>query len=556
VGTLGAARSPLARPTIPPAAGSGATSGLRSPGAPADPGAPRPRASTSIGMVRPAPAPQSLFEPPTSEDIDKALEALQEVPGAAHAAPHAAPALRPTPAAPSIAVVDSQSNEPTRITDVATPSAAVGPEPLVAAPSLPPPAAPSRLSGLRPALGGGSPPAAPNAVIEPEPSDRTDLSLDPGGTASVEPTPPIAPPMTAPVARFTPTGAGGRVSASMAAAVDSESKRLGRTRQSKTPVFAVGIAVAAATTVGALFLLNRAPSGASHGGESAAVAPANPAPIVAAAPAAAAAPTPTAAAAPPAGPAGDKTAAPAPTPAAGEPGKKPEEVQAAAGKTAPAAAAVEPAKPAMAIAEKPAAHVPGRKASRASRRLAAKGAEALAAAAAAAAADSATPPAEKPDQAAPAKVEAAGQAASADDKSAAPPKEDKDKATESAAGGQGQHVLRITSSPSGAEVVVDGASVGKTPYLGNQIDPASPHAITLKKDGYENHEHMIGSSDWSRPHNGVQTLKLSVKLRKAAGGGGGEKSKGADTEAAAAPADTATPAAKKDDKKDEAPASP
>jgi len=92
--------------------------------------------------------------------------------------------------------------------------------------------------------------------------------------------------------------------------------------------------------------------------------------------------------------------------------------------------------------------------------------------------------------------------------------------------------------------------------VGNQIDPASPHAITLKKDGYENHEHMIGTSDWSRPRNGVQTLKLTIKLRKASGGSGGDKAKGADTEAAAPAGESATPADKKDDKKDEAPASP
>src|SRR5262249_56849568 len=110
-----------------------------------------------------------------------------------------------------------------------------------------------------------------------------------------------------------------------------------------------------------------------------------------------------------------------------------------------------------------------------------------------------------------------------------------------------QHLLRITSVPAGAEVLVDGASVGRTPYLGKGIDPNAPHAITLKKDGYENHEHMISASDWSRTGKGVQTVKLNVKLRKAGGAepakaepGAGAKDKAAgEGEAAAKPKDEA-----------------
>jgi uncharacterized protein (TIGR02266 family) len=81
-------------------------------------------------------------------------------------------------------------------------------------------------------------------------------------------------------------------------------------------------------------------------------------------------------------------------------------------------------------------------------------------------------------------------------------------------------VLKVSSTPAGAEVIVDGASVGRTPYLGNDLDPALPHSITLKRDGFEDHEHMIGASDWPRAHNGTRTLKLNVKLRSTSGGAG------------------------------------
>ena len=66
----------------------------------------RARATTT----RPVPVPSALFEPPTAADIDRALEALAEVPGPT-------PAARPTPSVPRY-VADDASNEPTRVGDV------------------------------------------------------------------------------------------------------------------------------------------------------------------------------------------------------------------------------------------------------------------------------------------------------------------------------------------------------------------------------------------------------------------------------------------------------
>ncbi|HET6281280.1 MAG TPA: TIGR02266 family protein [Polyangia bacterium] len=91
-----------------------------------------------------------------------------------------------------------------------------------------------------------------------------------------------------------------------------------------------------------------------------------------------------------------------------------------------------------------------------------------------------------------------------------------------------QSLLKISSSPSGAEVLIDGKSVGKTPYQGKQIDFSQPHAVTLKLDGYEPYEHMVGASDWTKAKN-LQTAKVTVKLHKA-GGATAAKSEGSKTE--------------------------
>ena len=78
-------------------------------------------------------------------------------------------------------------------------------------------------------------------------------------------------------------------------------------------------------------------------------------------------------------------------------------------------------------------------------------------------------------------------------------------------------VLKITSSPAGAEVVIDGVPVGSTPFSSKEIDPSGTHAITVKKDGFETHERMISGSDWARGRGGAQSLKFNVKLKKTGG---------------------------------------
>jgi uncharacterized protein (TIGR02266 family) len=80
-------------------------------------------------------------------------------------------------------------------------------------------------------------------------------------------------------------------------------------------------------------------------------------------------------------------------------------------------------------------------------------------------------------------------------------------------------VLKITSSPAGAEVVIDGVPVGTTPFSSKDVSADGTHAISVKKEGYESHERMISGSDWAKGKGGAQSLKFNVKLKRV----GGEK---------------------------------
>ena len=77
----------------------------------------------------------------------------------------------------------------------------------------------------------------------------------------------------------------------------------------------------------------------------------------------------------------------------------------------------------------------------------------------------------------------------------------------------------MISLPTGADVLIDGQAVGKTPFQGKDIDPAAPHALTVRKEGFETYEHMVSASDWIKGKGAGQNLRVTVKLRKAAGAG-------------------------------------
>ncbi|MBC8133679.1 MAG: TIGR02266 family protein [Deltaproteobacteria bacterium] len=81
------------------------------------------------------------------------------------------------------------------------------------------------------------------------------------------------------------------------------------------------------------------------------------------------------------------------------------------------------------------------------------------------------------------------------------------------------HQIRVTSKPDGADVIVDGQTVGKTPYSVGIADVSGPHSIAVRKDGFEPFEQTISaSSAWSKPKVSkgkppLRVLKISAKLK-------------------------------------------
>ncbi|MEP6653059.1 MAG: TIGR02266 family protein [Myxococcales bacterium] len=86
------------------------------------------------------------------------------------------------------------------------------------------------------------------------------------------------------------------------------------------------------------------------------------------------------------------------------------------------------------------------------------------------------------------------------------------------------HQIRVSSKPDGADVTLDGQTVGKTPFTVGIADIKAPHFIALRKEGFEPFEQMISAtSGWSKAKSSpqgktaLQVLKINAKL-KAIGG--------------------------------------
>jgi uncharacterized protein (TIGR02266 family) len=518
----------------------------------------RPRSTTGMNAQRPAPAPSALFEKPTAEDIDRALSVLTEV-------GEAAPTLDPEPADFSARLrrpTDAQPLVVEAAADVGDAPAAAHRRPTDAQPMVLEAApdvgeAPSRRTGTRPLFsrtGEQKLPTVPMAPLgaeapeeplhdEEEEDDATSAWVGSGPTrvgetepvlpaAAKPPAPPATakapelpatvrgletipskrpsspalpatsslPPLTAPAPRPTPLAVRTEAPKMMAPdfAAPPPKKGSGAT-------IGIVVAVLVAAAAGGGYYVLRGPGHA---------APSTPAP----------APEATTAPPPPATP----SPAPAPAPSAAAEPEKPAEKPAAGGAATPSSLRARPegeAPKEAAPEAKPAENAEGKageakagegkagegkswkhKGKRhAESAAAAEAAKAPAEAAPAVADVSAKPPAEAP---------------------ATPPAEAPAKPASSG------NVLKITSAPAGAEVIVDGNSVGTTPFSTGDLDPALPHSVTIKKDGFEAYEHMIGGSDWPRAKNGVRTLKLNAKLRST---GGGEAAKPAEQEAPSEP---------------------
>ena len=466
---------PATTPAIPKTSFLGSRSGA--PNAPASPAPPGPFTRARSTTTRPVPVPSALFEPPTAADIDKALEVLQEAPGPA-------PAARPSPTVPRY-VADDASNEPTRVADIVDELVGGG-------------------SGLRGEIPGTmSDRLSAGQAGEPDesPADSAPAALDePLEIADVDVEPAVPETQAVVAAPVAPDPSKRFRAASRAYPT------LNRRRRGLTSFLVVVVVLGAAAGAAVKLHLKERFFPAAAAPTAAAPSASPSAPIAAPAPAAQvpAATAPTTAPAAPEG-AGGAAAVAATPPQPPAPAEKPAPDNAVAEK-AEKAAIDEKKPPAPAAAtdneEHPAKHRPLRHKAEA---------EAAAPAAASAAADK--PGAEKPtDEKAPAEKPVAEEPAPEKAVEGAPG----DRAA-AAAPVPAAPILKVTSSPPGAAVLIDGRELGNTPFVSKEVDPSSPHTITIKKDGYEPSERMVSGLDWSRPHgSSPQTLKVNAKLRRAA----------------------------------------
>jgi uncharacterized protein (TIGR02266 family) len=461
----------------------------------------RPRTTSGLSSLRSAPVPSALFEAPTAADIDKALLALEEK-GPTPAMP-VPPPPPPVSVAPATHVGD---DEPTKVFDVAAQEFAVH----------------EAVTGQRSVLRDSAVPVATDgtgddltakreveqsepvpAVGQSAPGKDAPMSmkgsLDAPLAAHLDGTAPVAAPAASSGRRDTPASAAAAAAAGVPKriAVDqpgraiesgrfrSDAKYRRSSRNSGKIVIAVLLAGAAAT--GVVFGKREYDKR-----KAAAIA-------TAPAPAEIAAPVP-----PPAPPPAAENTGAAPSPPAAE--AKPETPTVAAPANTPETVTAPPqpetgAKADKAPGEKPAGDRPAKSGRK-------KSAAPVETAAASAPNKTEKPAATPPEggkggkgDKAPAETAAAGSAGAEAPKTAeAAPAE--------------KPVLKITSSPTGAEVVIDGSSVGTTPYSSKDVDPTAAHAITVRKDGFEAHERMISGSDWTKSRSGTQSLKMNIRLKR------------------------------------------
>jgi hypothetical protein len=72
--------------------------------------------------------------------------------------------------------------------------------------------------------------------------------------------------------------------------------------------------------------------------------------------------------------------------------------------------------------------------------------------------------------------------------------------------------LSVRSTPSGADVLIDGQIEGKTPFQRRIFDPARSYTLVVRKNGFTSVERTIsGSSEWSKRGN-LHTLTVTAKL--------------------------------------------
>jgi len=447
--------------------------------------------------LRSAAGAAALFEAPTAADIDKALSALEEK--------GPTPSMPVPPPAPPVSIARPSNmgdDEPTKVFDAAAQEFAVqeaitGQSNLFSDLAVPVASEGDDLTAKREV----EPSEPVPAVGQSAPGKDAPMmgSLDAPLAAHLDGTAPIAAPAASAGRRDTPASAAAAAAAAAAVpkriVIDQPGRSIesGRFRSDAKyrrssrngGKIVVAVLLAGVAAAGVVFG-KRAYDNRKAAAIATAPAPADMAAPVAPPPA----PAPDNAGAAPSPPVTPPTEAKTETPTVAAPTKTPETVTAAP-KPDKTAKPEQAEKAAGLKADEP-------RPSKSSRRKSAAAAEA--------AAVPASDKTEKP-AATPTADKAAGEAAAA-----APTVGETAKPAEAAPAEKA--VLKITSSPTGAEVVIDGSSVGATPYSSKDVDPTAAHAITVRKDGFEAHERMISGSDWAKSRSGAHSLKMNIKLKR------------------------------------------
>jgi hypothetical protein len=75
--------------------------------------------------------------------------------------------------------------------------------------------------------------------------------------------------------------------------------------------------------------------------------------------------------------------------------------------------------------------------------------------------------------------------------------------------------VEVSSTPAGADILVDGALVGRTPALVRNVDWQLPHELQLRSNGYQPQLLRVGANDGFRARGSEDVLPLHATLQPA-----------------------------------------
>jgi uncharacterized protein (TIGR02266 family) len=78
-----------------------------------------------------------------------------------------------------------------------------------------------------------------------------------------------------------------------------------------------------------------------------------------------------------------------------------------------------------------------------------------------------------------------------------------------------EKVVEVATTPPGADVMIDGKRVGKTPYTVHKLDWSKSHALEVKRSGFVSQSRSISATDAFEPKGDKDVLALAMTLEAA-----------------------------------------